>query len=256
MIMADTRLRHPMIPVDIYIKSGTGDQAEKDEFHVEVWNNRFWAGSLTGAAAANAIGLYLPDRDNITARIDSTVNIRGAKPIKFVDYLYSNEGAGGIVGGVRGLRAVVPLLLNPWAPVAIDSVEVKVDLRYDTNYGDIAEIRVPDGVLQPGKTHMIEVVLDTYGGKQVVDKIPIEVPTSLAGQVVQLEVVPGDSARLDAAPPVDVDTLIAAIRQLLPGDVYAATLYAADEGVALDVRGNRVEIPYRLIQKANVEYQF
>ena len=36
----------------------------------------------------------------------------------------------------------------------------------------------------------------------------------------------------------------------------AKLIEASDEGVALDVRGNRVEIPYRLIQKANVEYQF
>lgn len=31
---------------------------------------------------------------------------------------------------------------------------------------------------------------------------------------------------------------------------------ASDEGIALDVRGTRVDIPYRLIAQANIEYRF
>jgi hypothetical protein len=60
------------------------------------------------------------------------------------------------------------------------------------------------------------------------------VPKSLAGSIVQLEVAAGDSARLDAAPPVDLPSLLAAFRKLLPGNVWAATLYPADEGVTLE----------------------
>jgi hypothetical protein len=52
-----------------------------------------------------------------------------------------------------------------------------------------------------------------------------------------LEVTPGDAAKLDAAPPVDLPTLLAAFRKLLPGDVWAVSLYTEDglayEGKAL-----------------------
>jgi hypothetical protein len=51
---------------------------------------------------------------------------------------------------------------------------------------------------------------------------------------VQLEVTAGDGARLDAAPPIDLKSLLKAFGKLLPGDVYAVSLYSADEGVALD----------------------
>ena len=43
-----------------------------------------------------------------------------------------------------------------------------------------------------------------------------------------------EAAKLDAAPPTDLPSLMAAFRKLLPGNVWAATLYPADEGVAPD----------------------
>lgn len=237
MILADTSLRHPMVPVDISIRGA--DKGKPHEFHVEIWNNKFFAGALAGAAVMNAITLYLPDRDHATAKITSTLKIRGEKPFTFVDYLYSNDGAGSLVGGARGLRALVPLLLNPWAPVTIESLELDVEMAFEANYGDIKELRVPAGELVPGKSYNVEVVLETYGKRDVIDVVPFEIPKGLAGQIVTLEVAPGDAARLDAAPATDLRSLMKAIRKLLPGNVYAVSLYGADEGVA--VRGIAVK---------------
>lgn len=234
MIMADTSLRHPMIPVDLTITVPEGKAGTRThEFHVEVWNNRFFTGALAGAAAMNAVGLYLPDRDHATAKVVSTLRVKGTEPFTFTDYLYSADGAGSLLGGARGLRALVPLLLNPWSPVQIEGLELKVDLTFDTNFGDIKEIRLPKVELEPGKTHTVEVVLETFGKQDVIEKVPFEVPASLAGQIVTIEVSAGDAARLDAAPAVDLPSLYAALRKLLPGNVYAVSVYAADQGVAV-----------------------
>jgi len=64
--------------------------------------------------------------------------------------------------------------------------------------------------------------------------VPVDVPNSLAGGIVQLEITAGDSAKLDAAPPVDLPSLLAAFRKMLPGNVWSVTLYAAEEGIAID----------------------
>jgi len=233
-IMADTGLRTPMIPVDIYVTAGTGKHVDNGEFHVEILDNKWFSGPLAAMSAMNAITYFLPDRDHTTARIDSMVKIKGAEPLRFVDYLYAPEGAGAVVGGARGLRAIVPLLMNPWSPVALERVELKIDLRFEANYGDIKEIRLPASELPAGQRTWVDVVLDTYDGHEAVDRVPVDVPASLAGSIVQLEISAGDSARLDAAPPVDLKSLVAAFRKLLPGNVYAATLYTADDGVAVD----------------------
>ena len=139
-----------------------------------------------------------------------------------------------VMGGVRGLRVLVPLLLNPYAPVAIERVDIKVDLRFEANYGEIKELKVPNAELIPGQRNTIKVLMSTWDGKDIIEDVPVDVPLSLAGGIVNLEVTAGDSAKLDAAPPVDLPTLLAAFRKLLPGNVWAVTLYPADEGIALD----------------------
>ncbi|MEO8550330.1 MAG: hypothetical protein ABI678_10160, partial [Kofleriaceae bacterium] len=155
-------------------------------------------------------------------------------PIQFTDYLYANDGAASVMGAVRGLRVIVPLLLNPYQPVTIERVDIKVDLRFEANYGDVKELKVPTGDLIPGQRNMVKVLMTSYDAKEFVEEIPVDVPKSLAGSIVQLEVVAGDAAKLDSAPPVDFPSLMTAFRHLLPGNVWAATIYPADEGVALD----------------------
>jgi hypothetical protein len=233
-IMADTGLRTPTIPVDISITTTSGKHVESGAFHVELMSNKFLTPSLTGAALMNAINYYLPDRDDVTARVESKVTVKGAEPIQFVDYMHANDGAGSVMGAVRGLRVLVPLMLNPFAPVQIERVEMKVDLRFEANFGEIKEIKIPTGDLIPGERNMVKVLMSTWDGKDIVEDVPVDVPASLAGGIVSLEVTSGDSAKLDAAPPVDLPSLLAAFRKLLPGNVWAVTLYPADEGVALD----------------------
>jgi hypothetical protein len=232
-IAADTNLRTPPIPVSISIVTSAGKHTEKGTFNVEVLDNKFLTPSITGAALMNAINYYLPDRDDVTARVESSVHITGAKPIEFVDYLYANDGAASVMGAVRGLRVLVPLMLNPYAPVSVERVDIKVDLRFEANYGDIKEIRVPTGDLVVGR-NQVQVLMSTWDGKDILEDVPVDVPQTLEGAIVQLEITAGDSAKLDAAPPTDLPTLLDAFRKLLPGNVWAATLYPADEGVALD----------------------
>ncbi|HET7501629.1 MAG TPA: SpoIVB peptidase S55 domain-containing protein, partial [Kofleriaceae bacterium] len=232
-IVADTGLRAPAIPVDISITSGTDRHVEKGTFHVEVMYNKFLTPSLMGAAVMNAVNYYLPDRDNVTARVESSVRLKGAEPINFVDYVYANDGAANVMGAVRGLRVLVPLMLNPYAPLTIERVDLKVDLRFEANYGEIKEVKIPTADLVVGR-NLLKVLMSTWDGKDIIEEVPVDVPESLAGNIVQLEVCAGDSAKLDAPPPVDLPSLLNAFRSLLPGTIWTVTLYPADEGIALE----------------------
>jgi hypothetical protein len=233
-ISADVGLQTRMIPVDIYIDAGDGPGREKGEFHVQVLDNRFFTAALAAIATTNAVSLYLPDRDHVTATLRSKVKVKGYEPLQFVDYLYSSGGAAGVVDGARGLRALVPLLMNPFAPVEVERVELRVDLRYDTNFGEIRAIRLPARELEAGEKSSVEVELRRYDGRAVIERVPFYVPSNLAGSIVRLEVSAGDAAALDAAPPESVGDLVAVLRKLLPGNVYAVTLFTADEGAAID----------------------
>jgi hypothetical protein len=233
-IMADLGMRTPTIPVGITITRGTGKHVETGTFAVEILESKFLTAQLAGASVMNAIQHYLPDRDHVTARVDSTVRLKGHPPISFVDYMYASDGAGSVMGGVRGLRVLVPLLLNPYAPVKIERVDVKVDLRFQANFGEIKELRVPTAELIAGERNFVEVRMTTWNGSDVIERVPVDVPAQLADSIVQLEVTAGDSAKLDAAPPIDLPSLLAAFRKLLPGNVWTATLNPADEGAAVE----------------------
>ena len=248
-IMADTRLQTRMIPLDIYVQSRSSKGSEaKGEFHVEVINSRFFTGSFAGMAALSAISHYLPDRDHATVYMESTVQVRGYEPLHFVDYLYADDGVGSVIGGARGLRVLVPLLNNPYAPVDIARIELRAKIRYGVNFGKITEIRLPSAELTPGKRSHIDVVMTTYDGERMTQKVPFDVPAHLAGSIVRLEVAAGDAATVDAAPPESLDDLIRALRKLLPGNVFAVTLYTANEGVAIDGKLVR-DLPASAIDK-------
>jgi hypothetical protein len=90
--------------------------------------------------------------------------------------------------------------------------------------------------------------MDAPDGTEVTEDVYVDVPKSLAGAMVQLEIAAGDSARLDAAPPVDLPSLLAAFRKLLPGNVWAVTLYLPEEGVAADGIAVR-DVPASVLDK-------
>ena len=166
----------------------------------------------------NAINYYLPDRDDVTARVESTVRIKGAEPIQFTDYLYANDGAGSVMGAVRGLRVLVPLLMNPYAPV--DDRARRASRSTSGSRRTTATSRrsgCPPAIWCPASATRVQVLMSTWDGKDVIEDVPVDVPQSLAGSIVHLEVTAGDSAKLDAAPPVDLPSLMAAFRKLLPG---------------------------------------
>jgi hypothetical protein len=250
-IVADTGLRAPTIPLDIAITSGSDKHVEKGNFHVDILANKFLTPALAGAAVMNAINYYLPDKDDVTARVDATVRIKGEDPINFVDYIYANDGAANVMGASRGLRVLVPLMLNPYAPVTIERVELKIDLKFEANFGEIKEVKVPTADLVVGR-NVVKVLMSTWDGKDIVEDVPVDVPDSLAGSIVQMEVCAGDAAKLDAAPPVDLPSLLHAFRSLLPGNIWAVTLYPADEGVALDGKLVR-DLPQSALDKLHPE---
>jgi hypothetical protein len=233
-IAARTSLKTRMIPVNVRVEEAAKGAASGGSFDVEVFDNRFFTGSFAAVVAMNAVNHYIPDRDNVTAMIVSKVKVKGYPPLQFTDYLSSTQGPGGVVGGARGLRVLVPLLMNPFEPVELERVDLSIRVSYDTNYGDIENLSLPVAELTPGKRATVDVRMTTYDGTDIVERVPFDVPRKLAGSIVRLEVTAGDQASPDIAPPHSLADMVDAFRTLLPGNVFAVTLYSADEGVAVD----------------------
>lgn len=233
-IAADTSLKVEMIPMHIRIKSLTGKTI--GSFKVEIVDSRFFTATFASIAASNAASLYLPDRDHVTVRMHSKVEIEGYPPLEFVDFLHSALGASDLVSSARGLRVISPLMNNPFGAVSIKSIDLEVEVAYDTNTVDISGLAVPSQELVPGEKNFVDVSLTPFQGRPYTKRLAFDVPKSLAGAIVNLEVTAGDAASLYVAPPKTIGDLISAFRSLLPGTTYVVTIYSAEEAAAIDGR--------------------
>ncbi len=231
-IAADTSLKVGMIPMHIEIKAKGGKKI--GTFDVEILNNRFFTATFASIAASNATSLYLPDREHVSVRMKSRVEIEGHKALEFVDYLHSSRGAAGVIGGARGLRVISPLLNNPYGEVALKSIHLEIEVGWDTNTAEIVGITLPASEVKPGARNYVSVRIEPFQGKAVLKRIPFDVPKELAGSIVRLEVTSGDSASLYLAPPKTTTDLVEAFRSLLPGTVFATTIYSANVAAAID----------------------
>ncbi|MCP4445943.1 MAG: hypothetical protein GY811_11445 [Myxococcales bacterium] len=231
-IAADTSLKVDMIPMHIRIKSDSGKSI--GNFNVEILNSRFFTATFASMAASNAASLYLADRDHISLRMTSKVEMVGHKALVFVDHLHSARGAAGIIGGSRGLRVISPLMNNPFGDVEISSIDLEIEVAFDTNTADITGLTLPKSELIPGQINYVNVRIEPYQGKEFYMRLAFDVPAGLAGSVAKLEVAAGDIASMFVAPPKTTADLVAAFRSLLPGTVFAVTLYSAQEAAAID----------------------
>jgi hypothetical protein len=231
-IAGDTSLTSDMIPVEVKIKSPhSGDQI----FRSDIIRHRFLTPQLVMLVVASASQTIAPDISDTTILMKSKLALKGFEPLTFTDYIFSNEGASpNAIASSRALRALVPLLFNPYAPVKIDRVEIEVEVRYQSDYTEVVALRVPELELPWNEKTYIEAVMRPYAGKEYVQKIPLEIPRKLAGSMVKIEVVPGDVARPDVAPPASLDDVMSALRKTYPANTLVATIYTPDEGVAIE----------------------
>ncbi len=233
-IAANTGLKVDMIPMSIRLHSKAG--REIGTFDVEILNSRFFTATFASIAASNAASRFLADQDHISLLMKSKVEMKGHKPLVFIDNLHSSRGASGIIGGARGLRVISPLMNNAFGDVDITSIDLDIEVSFDTNTADITGVSVARDELIPGKKNYVDVRMEPYQGEDYVKRIAFDVPKSLAGSIVKLEVASGDVASMYVAPPKTIKDLVEAFRTLLPSTVFAVTLYAGDEVAAIDGR--------------------
>ena len=233
-IVADTRKQANLVPIDIVIKTPAGEQ----EFHSRLVDHRFLTPQLATLALASAVELIAPDIADATMTLRSTVEVKGQDPLYFTDYLYSADGLSlAAVSTARGLRVLVPLLFNPYEPVKLERIRLEAQLTYKTDVAEIVGIRLPRLELPHGEETWIDVELRPYNGRIYTLRVPLTIPSRLAGTTLKLEVQPGDQVKPDAAPPENLAQVMDVLRnKTFPANVLVATLSTPDEGIAVSGR--------------------
>ncbi|MDW8281193.1 MAG: SpoIVB peptidase S55 domain-containing protein [Myxococcales bacterium] len=230
-IVGDMGGRAEMVPVQVHIRAPGGPE---QVFSAEVARHRFLTPLLTSTVATSAVQMAASDVADAVIQLRASVGVRGFDPLERTDYLFSPEGLQPrALLSFAGLKQLQELLLNPFAPVHIDRIDLDVSVQYRPDVAEIVGLSVASDELEPGTWPSLYVTLRPYNGRPYVRAIPFEVPRSLAGQTLKIEASAGNLARPEVAPPESLAGLVSNLRKGYPARSLVVTLQTPDEGVML-----------------------
>jgi hypothetical protein len=119
----------PVIPVSFEIKGVPG--APHTNWNFEVAHDKFAAPAFVGMALGNALQATAAERQDVSWTATSKLQIRGFGEVEFEDYGVAVGGTPDPRDFVRSnlVSAIGTLLNNPWEPVIIEGVSMKIELR-------------------------------------------------------------------------------------------------------------------------------
>lgn len=235
-IIADTTQAAQTLPMTISIfPVGQPSRVLK----TELARHKLLTPVLVSVVAVQAVSVVASDVADVTVQVDSTLKITGYPPLRQTDYLFSSDGySGKMLANSTGSRQLQELLSNPFGPIHVESLDLKVELLYRSQVADVVSMSLPSDELEPGKTAMVRVALRPFGQSLEYVTVPVEVPRALAGQTVKLEVQAGAQVKPEFAAPDSLADFVDNLRKGYSGKSVVATITTSDEGANL--RGRTV----------------
>jgi hypothetical protein len=133
----------------------------------------------------------------------------------------------------HGMRALGELLGNPFAPAVVDKIEVDARVEYRADTAEIVALASPGDKVRAGGRLPLRVTLRPYRGAEFVETLDIEVPRSLAGRAVKIEVAGGAQVKPDLPRAEDLRGFVENLRTYYPAASLVVSLTTRDDGVAL-----------------------
>jgi hypothetical protein len=190
---------------------------------------------FVSVALGNAMEATTSEKRDATWHATTQLNVRGHAPMLLHDFGVSVGGTpdSGTFMGSRAVRTLGALLNNPWQPVTIEGVETKLEIRYAR---DLWTLRGTDPLqteIDAGQKARLRLHLVPYSGPEELRVVEVDIPRELAGESVEIEIVPGHQASPELARPENLaDLMVNLPRQSYPPDVFVASVHVGGQGLA------------------------
>ena len=206
----------------------------KPAFSVAIARHRKLLPMLTTTAVSTALAEAVPDVTDMIADVTTRLFIRGFPPLELRDQILSRATlAPRVLAMSHGMRALVELLKNPFAPAVVDRIEVNARVDFRAGSAEITGLASPGGDVRAGKRLPLKVTLRPYGGEEIVEDLPIEVPATLAGRRVKIEVAGGAQVKPEIPRAESLGMLIENLRTFYPASSLIVSLTTLEDGVTL-----------------------
>lgn len=222
------------VPVVVRVSSQGKD---KPPFSVAVARHRKLLPVLATMAISTALGEAIPDFADAVADVTTRLAVRGFGTIELRDQVFSAESlAPRVLAMSHGMRALGELLGNPFAPAIVEKIDVSARVEFRTGTADIVALAAPDGKVRPGEKLSLKVTVRPYHAAEIVEPVSIDIPPSLAGKVVKIEVAGGSSVKPEMPKPEDLGGFVENLRTYYPATTLVVSLASKGDGASVHGR--------------------
>ncbi len=238
-IVVDTKLAAETVPVRVRIQGVVG--APRTDWNVELASHRMLTPMLAFGAILNAIETTSADHTDVVFEVSSRAEIEGYGTIALTDVGYSSFGAGSpmMLAQMRLFRLLGAVYGNPFEDTRVRRIDVDVKLRFAHDVVEIIDAMVAATEVDPGRDATVYVTLRPFGQDDEVRAVTVPIPSSAAGQSVEIVVEAGNAVQLDLPIADNLEQVFDNVRAGYPSTSLVASLKLPSRGLKL--RGHVVQ---------------
>ena len=168
-----------MLPITLKIRLPAG---EVKKTHVQIVRHPAMIAGLTATVFSGVLEELGDLPQELTMRMDATIDLEGQEPIRWRDS-YSGLSYAGSDGALRLLGQIASIVgglsRSPFGQARLNEINCTLDLTAERTSATIDYVRLPDATVEPGQTVEVVVGLSPYGGEKCERTLTLAVPTSL-----------------------------------------------------------------------------
>ncbi|MGD0677939.1 MAG: hypothetical protein ABSC94_21200 [Polyangiaceae bacterium] len=232
-IILDERVTAPVVPIDVDIVGVVG--APVTHWHAELAEDKFLAPSLAGVVLGSVIEATTSERRDLTWKMTSRVTVTGHGTVDLEDVGVASGGAPDSPEWSRSklVNTLGDVLNNPWEHARIERVEARFEVRYARDLWRLRGVEVLEPIVDAGDKARFRLHLVPENGPEITRVVEAVMPAELAGQDVEVEVVPGYDVVPELPAPENLNDLLASEpRQTVTARTVVLQFHVPSQGMA------------------------
>lgn len=222
------------VPVLVHV---TSKGVSKPPFSVMIARHRRLMPMLATMAVSTALAEAVPDVTDMVADVTTRFHVRGFVPIELRDQFFSNETlAPRVLAMSHGIHALTELLGNPFTPAIVDKIEVDARVEFRVDSAELVALSSPGDKVRAGTRLPLRVILRPYAGAEFARTLDIDVPQTLAGRAMKIEVASGMQVKPEVPRAEDLRGFVENLRTYYPASSIVVSLTTRDDGASLHGR--------------------
>jgi SpoIVB peptidase S55 len=232
-IVVDNDVAAQTIPLRITLHGVPG--LPREVWNVEVASHRLLTSSLVLSAISSALSAAVNDMSDMAYRAETTLSLRKYGAQRVVEDGFSALGLSqpAALARLRLFDLIEVSFANPFELADIERIDVDLTMRFGRDVVELVGARLAESEIDPGLPARVVLTLRAFDGASEQRVLEVPLPTTLAGEQVEIELVPGNLARLEQPVPQNLPDLLRIAKSGLPATSLVVNVQRKARGVSL-----------------------